>query len=83
MKKQSSSDRKRRLDQGCCPIHGIWMPQIGLNYLTYCKECGAPQKSEAVVGCPRKDCEIIALTPTIDGPWRLPKELEYLLAKKH
>lgn len=79
MKKQSPVDRLKRLQRGACPVHGLWMSQVGLNGSEHCSECGTPKKLEVIVGCPRKDCDITAFTLTIDGPWRLPKELEYLL----
>ncbi|MHD0644792.1 hypothetical protein ACYPKM_04105 [Pseudomonas aeruginosa] len=50
MAKQSVEDRRRRLADGCCPIHGI--PMVEDNPFMH----GGVQ--HYFVDCPRKDCEI-------------------------
>ena len=83
MRKQSLVDRKKRLDDGCCPIHGLWMPQSGQANFIHCKECGTPKNWDVVVSCPRKDCEIYAYTKGYYDPRILPKEFQYLLENSH
>lgn len=73
MKKQTAIDRFKRLSRGCCPVHGIFMPQVGLGCTE--KDSG----SYTIVGCPRKSCMIIARTYSCDGPWELPENLLSLL----
>lgn len=72
-KKQSSSERAKRLQEGRCPVHGLWMPQIdGWHY----PEDG---KRYTLVGCPRSDCAIVARAFGFDGPWELLDEFIALL----
>ena len=49
-KGQDEATRRRRLNRGCCPTHGIGLAQIGVAY-----RGGKPTGVE--VGCPRKDCD--------------------------
>ena len=65
MKRQSVRDRKERLSRGCCPTHGLFMPQIDGWY--------RPRlgRQYTVVGCPRKDCHIRAKAFSYEGPWML------------
>lgn len=64
------SDEKKRLDQAKrlsenrCPVHGLWMPQIGLTPVV-------DGQQECITACPRKDCAVEAITPGPDGPARL------------
>lgn len=48
--RQDDLARRRRLNQGRCPIHGTPLTQTGVVW-----EDGAPVADE--VGCPRKDCK--------------------------
>ena len=49
-RKQTLTDRLRRLDKGCCPVHGIPMYQVD------------NMESLYVAECPRKDCTIRGTT---------------------
>jgi hypothetical protein len=49
-RKQSLSDQAMRLNEGCCPIHGLFMTQI--DSLT---------EYFSVVMCSRKDCGMMAI----------------------
>jgi len=77
-RKQSAADRRRRLGQGCCPIHGIWMPQVGV----WEERTGGALDGAQVttVKCPRKDCHIKAYAVSWDGPWELSPEYQHLLS---
>lgn len=54
MAKQSREERLRRLDSGCCPVHGIGLTQVDGWYY--------PEGEEpyTIEGCPRNDCSITA-----------------------
>lgn len=52
MAKQTVNDRLRRLRAGCCPVHGIRMPQEGNDLIN--------GQHIYIVGCPRRDCEVRA-----------------------
>jgi hypothetical protein len=69
MAKQSAEDRARRLENGCCPVHGITMLQVGLT------EDGL----RYIAGCTRKDCDIRGITDEPFGPLTLLPKFEYLL----
>ena len=56
--KQSYADRVHRLSDGRCPIHGIPMYQIDLEYVAL--PCGHYEARRAIVECSRKDCEVLA-----------------------
>lgn len=76
-KKQSIQDRVKRINEGRCPIHGLYMPQVG-----YWEEQKGGALDGAVVTeveCPRKDCNIRAKAAGPDGPWELLPEWKYLL----
>jgi hypothetical protein len=62
-----------RLENGRCPVHGLWMSQIDSWYYP---EDGVPF---TLVGCPRGDCAIYARAYGFDGPWELPDEFASLL----
>jgi hypothetical protein len=66
VKKQSVKDRRERLSKGCCPTHGLFMPQIEGWYRFNGKDY-------TIVGCPRKGCGIRARAYSLDGPWELMK----------
>lgn len=72
-RKQSLADRLHRFEQGCCPIHGLFMSQIDGWYY--------PEDWEpyTVVGCPRRDCEAQAKAHSRNGPWELMSACSYLL----
>ena len=72
MAKQSKQDRELRLSEGRCPIHGGWMGQVDSWY-------EMDGVSYTVVGCGRRDCNIRAKAYSMDGPWELMPEFEYLL----
>jgi hypothetical protein len=73
MVKQKAQNRIERLKLGCCPVHGIYMSQIDS---WYTDEKG---KDYTIVGCPRRNCKIIAKAYSFDGPWSLPENLLALL----
>lgn len=93
MAKQTVADREQRLSQGCCPIHGIPMPQADVWY--YVVESGPPlgvpmtevqilqsmkkRLAYTIVMCPRADCGIQARGSEPDGPCELLPEWAYLL----
>lgn len=93
MAKQTRADRERRLDQGCCPVHGVGMPQVGQWY--YVVESGPPlgvvmsmdeildamklRSAYTIVECPRQDCDIQAKASSPQGPAELLPEWAYLL----
>jgi hypothetical protein len=54
---QSQEAQAARLRNGCCPVHGLGMPQIGRWF--YPEEDGTIS-AFTYVGCPRKDCDIAA-----------------------
>lgn len=58
VKKQSYSDRMKRLSDGRCPIHGIPMYQIDIEHIL--QPCGHYDTGRFIVGCSRKDCNIKA-----------------------
>lgn len=63
MARQSIDDRLKRLSKGCCPIHGIDMPQVD-----QLEEGGVKRW---LVACPRRDCEIQGTSLQNDGPVEL------------
>lgn len=78
-RKQSAKDRENRLSQGCCPIHGIPMPQADS---WYTQEGGTMNgKQYTIVECPRADCEIRAKAFHWEGPWELLPEWKHLLTE--
>jgi len=53
-RKQSAADRQNRVNNGCCPIHGIGMTQIGHNafqsdapFEVSCPRCGISGKTDS------------------------------------
>jgi hypothetical protein len=62
-RRQTPVDQIERLANGCCPVHGIFMPQVGYWY----QLPGAPWFT--IVECPRRDCEQRAKAYGVDGPW--------------
>lgn len=93
MARQSAADRAKRLNSGCCPIHGIGMPQVGQHY--YIVDEGPPlgvpmteietleatrmRYAYTIVECPREDCGVQARMQGPNGPAELLHEWEYLL----
>ena len=73
MAKQSKQDRLRRLNKGRCPVHGTWMPQVGDWYPS------DDNREYTIVGCPRRDCEILAYAWDYDGPWRIHPDFAYVI----
>jgi hypothetical protein len=73
MPKQSSSDRLKRLDRGCCPIHGIFMSQVDDWYVEN------DGRHYTIVGCSRKNCNVCAKAYNFDGPWEILPDFAYLL----
>lgn len=59
MAKQSAKDRARRAHEGCCPIHGLPMPQVGNDLVD--------GQHVYIVECPRKDCQVRASKVHPDG----------------
>jgi hypothetical protein len=49
--KQDDLSRRRRLNRGACPTHGVGLMQTGVAVNKY----GIPYGD--VVSCPRKDCD--------------------------
>jgi hypothetical protein len=72
-RKQSREDRLRRLENGCCPIHGIPMHQVGLT------SQGDEDDVLYIAECDRKDCNIRGTTDEPFGPLTLLPEFRHLL----
>jgi hypothetical protein len=66
MAKQTHADRVRRLEDGCCPVHGIGMPQVD--------NVEVEGQHRYLVRCPRKDCGIQGTAAAHDGPVTLTQE---------
>lgn len=77
-RKQSAKDRIKRINEGRCPIHGLYMPQVG----RWEEQIGGPLDGAqfTIVECPRNDCNIQAKAVGPQGPWELLSEWDYLLA---
>lgn len=77
-RQQSAADRRKRLGEGRCPVHGIFMPQVG----GWSRRVGGALdgKQVTIVECPRRDCSIQAYAAAPDGPWELLPEHDWLLA---
>lgn len=69
MAKQSKQDRLRRLSNGWCPVHGMWMPHVDNWYDEQ------HRRHLAIVECPRRDCDIRALVMDYSGPWEIHWEI--------
>lgn len=52
---QSGEAQAERLKNGCCPVHGIPMYQVGRWYKPL-----DDRPAYTIVACSRKDCEVIA-----------------------
>ena len=65
---QGEFARALRLREGRCPVHGCDMPQCGL-----AEEYEGLKESDgwAVVGCPRRDCDVLAQESEPWGPAKL------------
>lgn len=70
-RKQSPEDRELRLSKGCCPVHGLPMPQVG--------NCEVDGEHFYLVECPRLSCSIQGLTAEPDGPIALTQQFSHLL----
>ena len=68
-RKQSAADRQNRVNNGCCPIHGIGMTQIAHN--------ASQPSAPFVVSCPR--CGISGKTDSSDSAVILDAEFIHLL----
>jgi hypothetical protein len=93
MAKQTVADRQARLDEGCCPIHGLDMGQVDVWYyivdsppplgvpMTEVQILQSMKRHAAytIVACPRKDCGISAKQLRAGGPAELTDEWLYLL----
>lgn len=75
--KQSLVDRIKPIDEGRCPIHRLYMPQVG----RWEEQIGGAIDGAQVtiVECPRKDYNIQAKAVGPDGPWELLPEWINLL----
>jgi hypothetical protein len=62
-RRQSPVDQIERLANGCCPVHGMFMPQVAAWYHL------PGQPWFTVVECPCRDCEQRAKAYHVDGPW--------------
>lgn len=68
--RQSGAERRARLKDGRCPIHGRVFDLRNL------------QEVNAVVGsCTRSGCEVFAVVE--DGVWKLPESTAHLLSDNH
>jgi len=74
MAKQSKQDRLRRLNRGRCPVHGVLMTQVDDWFPD------GDGDRYTIVGCPRKDCEILVLAwDEYSGPYRMHEDFEYVI----
>jgi hypothetical protein len=62
-RRQTPVDQIERLANGCCPVHGLFMPQVGSWY----QRPGTAWFT--IVECPRRDCQQRATAYSVDGPW--------------
>lgn len=71
MAKQQVSHRLERLRKGCCPVHGLFMNQVG----------NAMQGGQHVyvVACPRRDCSIQGTALETPGAVTLQRIDQHLL----
>lgn len=72
MAKQSKRHRLFRLNKGCCPIHGTGMPHVGDSEIYH-------GELWTLVGCPRRDCAILAYAKSYNGPWRIHPDFEQVI----
>lgn len=93
MAKQTRRDRERRLEEGCCPIHGLGMGQVdGWYYMDEEGQVHDATMMEAeslksmnireeytIVGCPRRDCDIRATATGPASPCKLLPKWAYIL----
>ena len=64
-RRQSPVDQiERLLANGCCPVHGLFMPQVAGWY-----QLLGEDQWFTIVECPRRDCEQRAKAYSVDGPW--------------
>jgi hypothetical protein len=82
-RKQSAQDRQKRLEKGCCPIHGIpmlfWACKKDFgenNFPSLTSNAGC---HDFIVICPRRDCCISGVQKDLHGPLRLSGKFESLL----
>ncbi len=75
--KQSLEDRRRRLEQGCCPVHGLDMGQV--DKVVEEREGGWWREVASIVECPRKGCGVRATQVLHDDPAVLLPEWMHLL----
>ena len=71
--------RHERLRNGCCPLHNIGLAQIGVSTRNVTVAHNTPSTRVAIVGCPRKDCVIVAYAYSHEGPFRILPHLDHLL----
>lgn len=71
MSKQSINDRRHRLSEGCCPIHGIPMCQVGNDMVQGI--------AHYLVGCPRRDCAVCGTQRDTNAPITLLPAYAHLL----
>lgn len=84
--KQSRTDRLKRLNEGRCPVHGMFMGQVDClvdaNYdpINENDEEEHPEPWFIPLRCCRKGCRIEVRADDVrDGPWVLAPEVAYLL----
>lgn len=78
MAKQSWFDRIKRLSDGRCPLHGIPMYQIDLEYIQL--PYGRLTANRFIVQCPRKDCSITAFESEAFGEAQLFPQFKNLIS---
>lgn len=78
MAKQSRQDRLKRLYEMRCPIHGIYLAQIALEWIDL--PCGHSSARRSIAHCPRKDCHILVYEGYDDNLPEIFPEFSYLLA---
>lgn len=76
-RRQSLVDRINRLNNGCCPIHGLFMSQVDGWYYPDDRE------PYTIVGCPRNDCDAQARADSNNGPWEIMPDCAYLLDESY
>jgi hypothetical protein len=62
-RRQTPVDQIERLANGCCPVHGLFMPQVAAWYHLPGGDWFT------IVECPRRDCQQRAKAYHVDGPW--------------
>jgi hypothetical protein len=75
--KQSPADRMKRMREGCCPIHNLYLHGMPLG-----PEDEPEQQDCWMLSCSRKDCNfwVYGYRQLGEGPWDVPAQFSHLFA---